>query len=144
LKGGASGASGETLPNANASRTEKLFNTVAVLPNLKAVREVTKPEMGLLATNCAVISRTAWQELGGFDEAFAGGGEDTDLARRMLEAGHRVMRDPALSVHHTHGLGPINSLRQVVHWAHILRGPNEFDAKKLARRRPDLNLSAEG
>ncbi len=41
-------------------------------------------------------------ELGGFDDDFADGGEDVDLCLRIAEAGHRVVYDPAVIVRHRH------------------------------------------
>lgn len=37
---------------------------------------------------CALIRRSLWEKLGGFDEAFANGGEDVDLCLRARAAGH--------------------------------------------------------
>ncbi len=36
---------------------------------------------------CALIERSVWQQLGGFDETFSNGGEDVDLCFRLRAAG---------------------------------------------------------
>ena len=38
---------------------------------------------------CAVVRRTVFQQLGGFDEAYHNGGEDVDLCLRLRRRGLR-------------------------------------------------------
>jgi glycosyltransferase involved in cell wall biosynthesis len=129
-------AYGMTLPNANASRTE-LLASAFVQPGwlAKSARQVTSKDtgMGFMASNCAVIRREAWSEVGGFNEAFGAGGEDGALGKALLAVGHDVIFEPALSVHHTHGLGPINSLRQLLNWSRMGK-PREFKTHDLSYR----------
>lgn len=132
------GGAGSALVNANASRTERLTYTLSVLSQLRSLQYSKKAGMGALQATGAVVAREAWRELGGFDERFAAGGEDADMARRIIEAGYKIVRDPALSTHHTHGLGPIDSARQMLHWQSVFKGPAEFDEASVLRRRPDL------
>lgn len=62
---------------------------------------------------CLLIRRSVYQELGGFDEAFRNGGEDTDLCLRLYEAGWGVYYEPASVVtHHESASGPER-------WAHV-------------------------
>jgi GT2 family glycosyltransferase len=55
-----------------------------------------------IVTGCLCLApRTAWDELGGFDEAFFMYGEDADLATRARKAGYRPAITPdAVIVHH--------------------------------------------
>jgi glycosyltransferase involved in cell wall biosynthesis len=46
------------------------------------------------------VRRETFERLGGFDESFGYIGEDTDFVRRALEAGARVVLDPAARVRH--------------------------------------------
>lgn len=120
------GAYGLALPNINSTRSERLGVMILGIPRmLKEPQRLTKPEVGALASDRALISRDAWRELGGYDIAYGAGGEDGDLARRMLAAGIDIVRDPVLTTHHTHGLGPVRSLVQVIDWYRISR-PHEF------------------
>lgn len=131
-------AYGVSLPNHNATWTERIGAVQLGLPRLlrPASRE-REDQIGILATNCAAISVEAWREMGGFDARFASGGEDGAMARKMLAAGVPIAREPALSVHHTHGLGPINGLKQLLHWRGFKEGA-PFDESALLRFRPDL------
>ena len=132
------GIYGVTLPNKNATYTEWFGAYVLGIPKLLKPMEASKdPGMGILAANCSIVSKKAWESLGGYNEAFAAGAEDNDLAKRMMAAGWTIMREPIISVHHSHGLGPINALRQFKYWSKILK-PQPFDHKKLLTYRPDL------
>lgn len=46
------------------------------------------------------VRRETFEALGGFDESFGYIGEDTDFVRRALDAGARVVLDPAVRVRH--------------------------------------------
>lgn len=120
------GAYGPALPNANSTRSERLGAIMlGIARMLKEPQRLVKPEVGALASDRAIVSRDVWRELGGYDVAYGAGGEDTDLARRMLAAGIDIVRDPVLTTHHTHGLGPVRSLVQLIEWYRISR-PHEF------------------
>ncbi len=54
---------------------------------------------------CAVLPKSIWDELGGFDEHYAPAYyEDTDLAFRVWRAGYEVIYQPAATVVHFEGL----------------------------------------
>lgn len=137
---GFGGAYGLPLSDANASWTERLAFGVRQLRYLRGAVRIIKDKPGMLGANTSVISKAAWSALGGFDETFAAGGEDSELARKMLAAHMKIVRDPVLSLHHSHGLGPVNSLRQARHWVEVYRNARGFDGQRVARRRPDLDL----
>jgi glycosyltransferase involved in cell wall biosynthesis len=131
------GAFGTVLPNDNASYIEKLAalgNVLASRPAHK-IKEVT---MGVLAATGAMIAKPAWQELGRFDERYEAGGDDTALAGLMLKNGYDVLREAALTVHHSHGLGMVDYIKQDRAWNKSLKGPQPYDEQELLARRPDL------
>lgn len=100
---------------------------------------IEKAVAGVLGANCSIIKRSVWQDLGGYDEKFAGGGEDLELARRMLAQGLQIIREPLCSPFHAHGLGVIDSIKQMHHWRQIAGSqPRPFDTDKIHARRPDL------
>ena len=137
------GAYGVTLPNYNATWTERFGAVFLGVPRLLLSGEVVhEPTLGMLATNCAVISKKAWQELGGFDERFGSGGEDTQLGKVMLQKGWQVIREPILSVYHTHGIGPIDGFRQWRNWRTLAHG-TPFDERQLYAFRPDLRRKSQ-
>lgn len=130
-----------TVPNANASLTEKLamgFYEPAGMISRPAV-PLTKEVMGMMGGNCSLVRREAWEKLGGYDPRYGAGGEDADFGRRALAAGYKIMIDPVLTVHHTHGLSFLDNLRQLHYWSKLGK-PVPFDAAKLAKFRNDLAL----
>ena len=50
-----------------------------------------------------LVRREAFEAVGGFDEGFFLYCEDTDLCRRLRDAGHTVRFEPAAEVHHLGG-----------------------------------------
>jgi hypothetical protein len=97
--------------------------------------------MGALAGTGAMIAKSAWQELGRFDLRYETGGEDTALAKLMLKNGFGIVLEPALTVHHSHGLGLRNSVKQELHQLQTVRSPKQFDRQELLERRPDLRAN---
>jgi N-acetylglucosaminyl-diphospho-decaprenol L-rhamnosyltransferase len=60
-------------------------------------------DVGWLSGSCLVVRRTAFEEVGGFDEGFFMFMEDVDLGRRLGEAGFQSRWVPDASVVHTGG-----------------------------------------
>lgn len=124
-----SGVYGITVPDDTASRTEKLF--AAHYKN--EVRNISHVSMGVFGATNAMIRMAAWREHP-FDETFAGGGEDTEWARQALKRGESIIFESGLNVRHSHGLGPIGSVRQWLHWRKVFRGPTALERSKLTNK----------
>lgn len=105
---------------------------------LRGVCAVRKAGVGVLcATNC-IVRRSLWEDEP-FDESFERGGEDIMWARWALDNGHAIIRDPAFSVYHSHGLGWRDFGRQWRFWLSYFNGqPQEFSKNELRLFRPDL------
>lgn len=133
------GAFGTCLPNEGASYLESW--AAAADPTLflaRPAKHIKKCGLGALGATGAMISKTVWKELDGFDDRYQAGGEDTALAKSMLESGYGVVQEPALTVHHSHGLLWRDTFKQWVHQQQVVKGPSEFNRKGLLQRRPDL------
>jgi len=130
------------LPTENASRTDRWLDIVYDQGLFKPPREVHKAGLGVMGATSAMFSRAVWQELGQFDESYETGGEDTALAREMLVNGYGIVSEPALSVHHAHGLGLLATIKELKHFTDTVRAPRSLQGEVLARRqsRFDLNL----
>ena len=107
-------------------------------------------DVDCVSGSCLLIRRSAWEEMGGFDERYAPAFfEEYDLCFRMRAAGHRVVYQPAARVHHagsaTYGIEVrdrqtrINGERFRRRWAAELAqaeaGPRQVLLAR-ARRRP--------
>lgn len=129
------GVYGRVLPNTNASFGESLFWGASQLKT--AAHPIVQAEMGVMgATNC-MVRMESWRQQP-FDPAYAMGGEDTAWARWALSHGHKIIFEPLLSVHHSHGLRPIKLLKQYAHWRQINKQAVVFDQNDIRNRRPDL------
>jgi hypothetical protein len=58
----------------------------------------------------------------------------------MLRAGYRVVQEPAMTVHHSHGLGFKDSVKQYINQL-ATRAPAQLDKQRLLARRPDLRAN---
>ncbi len=136
------GAFGTVLPNQGASYSERWGATGANGFLARPARRIKRAGPGVLGATAAMIAKPAWEELGRFDERYQAGGEDTALARSMLKNGYAVVQEPAMTVHHSHGLGLRDSVKQYLHWLRVLGKPKQLDRQELLRRRPDLRANA--
>jgi O-antigen biosynthesis protein len=125
------------LPNWNASWLERHEN--AIRPTFwKDPQMITGRALGLMGANCSIVKRSVWEALGGYDERYAGGGEDLALALSMLDNGLTIMREPLCSVYHSHGLSLRNGVRQWLHWMEVGKKATAFNTRQVHTRRPDL------
>ncbi len=85
----------------------------------------------LSTLNCAV-RRAVFDEVGWFDESLTLGGEDTELAYRMVKAGKRILYHPAAQVTHP----PRSSLSGFVRWF-FRRGRAKY---QFARKVPEVGV----
>lgn len=101
---------------------------------------IPKWQGGAMVAHRSVVLKDAWQEVGGYDERFERGGEDTDFAKRLLAAGGVIVREPGMSVHHSHGkLSLLATIRQARELSSLRQGsPSEFSHAHLATYRADL------
>lgn len=133
----AAGAFGHALPGPTASTIE---NSIA-MGNLFYARRrtVKKAGIGTMAATGSLLRKSAWSELGTFDERFERGGEDTRLAQEMIDSGYAVVDEPLLGTHHTHGLDLTDTVKQWVEWSRLGK-PLKIDTPMIQKRRPDLHL----
>ena len=106
----------------------------------RPAKPIRRCGLGTLGATGAMISKRVWTELGRFDERYQAGGEDTALAKSMLKAGYRVVREPAMTVHHSHGLGFKDTVKQYINQI-ATRAPTQLDKQHLMARRPDLRAN---
>jgi N-acetylglucosaminyl-diphospho-decaprenol L-rhamnosyltransferase len=105
--------SGEVYPSARAVPSLRTGVGHALFANLwidnpwsRAYRNDTRAEpvrrdAGWLSGACVLVRRTAFDELGGFDEGFFMYFEDVDLGFRLGKAGYRNVYEPNATVLHT-------------------------------------------
>ena len=126
------------LPNKHASLAERVlgglapfkFNYAQPIPNIR---------LGVMGASGAMFSKSAWQTLGEFDERYETGGEDTVLARAMLDNGYDVICEPAIAVHHAHGETLWQFTKTQMRYYRIIKGnPQQLNQDILAQRQSRL------
>lgn len=87
-------------------------------PRVKSVREVPS-----VTGACMMIKKDIYNNIGGFDERFINGWEDTDLALKVREAGYKIWYNGNAKIYHKH-FGSINAGR----FAHELENRRLYDS----------------
>lgn len=118
----------------NASRTDNWMRAGNALELFRQPRRIHMAAMAVMGATGAIFSKEAWQELGRFDERYETGGEDTAMARAILQAGYGIVKEPAMAVHHAHGLSLAKTAREMLHYMRTVRGPQAMQQGLLARR----------
>ncbi|QJU54432.1 glycosyltransferase family 2 protein [Herbiconiux sp. KACC 21604] len=70
--------------------------------------EAGAADVGWLSGSCLLVRRTAFEQLGGFDESYFMYFEDVDLGYRLGKAGWRNRYEPAAVVEHSGGHSTVN------------------------------------
>lgn len=130
----------DQIPHSNATSVEKtlFYITSRIHTRLKrGTFNVVRMHGGLTGGTGCMIRMSVWREHK-FDEAYGHGGEDLAWGRWALRTNHTLIYDPLTAVHHSHGLGFINLMRQLKYWGYISLKKGEFKTDKVHRYRPDL------
>jgi len=129
------------LPTENASKADRWLDILYDRGLFKPPQVVRKAGLGVMGATGAMFSKAVWHELGQFDESYQTGGEDTALAREMLANGYEIMSEPALSVHHAHGLGFLATVKELKGFADTVRGPRSMNSNALVTRQSRFGVS---
>ena len=108
----------------------ELFGLHAAFPANRWIRRFyyaeqdlnTNPWVETVSGAAMLIRAEAFQQVGGFDEGFRMYFEETDLCRRLLDAGYRVALYPQATAVHWHGASTLQtSVRQVEYYLNYVR-----------------------
>jgi len=121
------GAFGIGLPDKQASLAERAGARLLGAHMLKDGQPIRmeKGGLGMLSADSSIVRKAVAQELG-YAPEYGMGGHDGHLGELMLDNGLIVVRDTMLSVHHTHGFGPLTSLKQLQMWR-AMAEPHDYD-----------------
>lgn len=113
----------------DANLLERFFYGANVLSSKKLliIDKVEKIGGGVLGFTNAIIDRNLWEKHN-IDERFARGGEDLDWAKYWVRRGFVVIHDKRFRVYHSHNLGPIGQIKQLINWATLI-WPRKFKAQ---------------
>lgn len=117
------------LPNANwLERLTYNFWSGIVRARRRVINREKDVNMGVLGFTNAMIRRDLWSQYH-INEAFAAGGEDGDWGRHWVARGFVLIHDPKFKVYHSHDLGAIDLIRQLLGWRRMHK-ENEFKPQK--------------
>jgi GT2 family glycosyltransferase len=95
---------------------------------------------------CMMIRRAVFDEVGGFDESFGIGFNDTDLCLRIGAAGYRILYDGSTMLYHYESatrsqtqqvFHPEDTKRMITRWGDALREGDRFYSPNLSLRTQD-------
>lgn len=77
-------------------------------------RETGRRDAGWLSGSCLLVRRTAFEEIGGFDERYFMYFEDVDLGFRLGRAGYRNVYEPSVAITHSGAHSTSESSRRMI------------------------------
>ncbi len=84
-----------------------------------AVRDTGPVDVEWAVAACLIVRRTAFEQIGGFDERYFLYFEDVDFGVRLGSAGYRIRYDPTVSVFHDHRAASRSSVASAATRHHI-------------------------
>jgi GT2 family glycosyltransferase len=79
--------------------------------------ELPPTKVGAVDGGHLLIRRSAWLEVGGFDQDFFAYYDELDLCARLLARGYEVLYEPRLRVHHARGTSSDRVRWKRIYWA---------------------------
>lgn len=118
------GCYGDVVALEDGSIYEKVYNKLGyiknkLLSNSKELRLETEIHPGILSCSNASIRRTVFNTHRFADELGKNGGEDVELAYRIIKDNKYVAYDPKLVVKHSHGKNLIGFIKELNNWKKI-------------------------
>lgn len=110
------GVYGEVVALPDGSIVEKLFNNIGYKRSLKKgilYEEDIHP--GILSCSNAFIRKDLWKSHR-FKEELGKGGEDVELAYRIIKDGFKIVKSPEILVKHSHGSNLVKFLKEFKGW----------------------------
>ncbi len=95
---------------------------------------------------CLMVSRTLFDQVGGFDEHLPVEFNDVDLCLRIRQQGYRIVYDPAVVLYHHENatrkgrLSPSDEKRFIEQWGNLLVKGDPYYNPNLTLRREDWSL----
>jgi GT2 family glycosyltransferase len=101
-------------------------------------------ELDVVTAACLAVGRAAFEQIGGFDEAYVNGWEDVDLCLRLRVAGHQIVYRGDLWLWHDEGRtrGPVrgadaNAAYFYGRWQNVLESDEELVDRVFGARLPE-------
>ncbi|MGG2024819.1 glycosyltransferase [Gottfriedia sp. S16(2024)] len=110
------GVYGEVIALPDGSITEKLFNNLGYKKSLKEGTIFEKEiHPGILSCSNAFLRKDIWKKHK-FKEELGHGGEDVEMAYRIIQEGKYIVKEPNLLVMHSHGSSFFKFIKEFRAW----------------------------
>lgn len=112
------GCYGDVIALEDGSLTEKIFHFLGYIKNINKSKEIvyeTKIHQGILSCSNASFRKSIWQR-NKFKDKLGKGGEDIELAYRIINDGYVVAKVPDLLVKHSHGSSFFKFVNEYISW----------------------------
>ena len=122
------GCYGDVIALDDGSFTEKCYHYLGYLKNInkkKGVIYETEIHPGILSCSNASIRKSLWEK-NKFANELGKGGEDVELAYRIIQTGYVIAQVPDLLVKHSHGSNLIKFIKEMIGWKKMYEDVLEY------------------
>ena len=122
------GCYGDVIALDDGSWVEKFFHYLGYIKNINKSKEniyETEIHPGILSCSNASFRKSIWEK-NKFKEELGKGGEDVELAYRIIKAGYVVAKVPSLLVKHSHGSSLLKFIKEFKGWRSMYNAVEEY------------------
>lgn len=120
------GVYGEVIALPDGSFIEKIFNNLGYKKSLNRGRIYEKDiHPGILSCSNAMLRREIWEKHK-FKEALGHGGEDVEMAYRIINDNFWIVKAPELLVKHSHGSSLIKFINEFKGWRKMYKDVEKY------------------
>lgn len=122
------GCYGDIVALDDGSLVEKLFHYLGYIKNMNKSRKIVyekKIHPGILSCSNASVRKNIWKK-NKFKEELGKGGEDVELAYRIIQSGYVIAKAPNLLVKHSHGSNLFKFTKELKSWKNMYKNVEEY------------------
>lgn len=122
------GCYGDVIASKDGSIWEKIYHYLGYIKNVNKSKEIiyeTKIHPGILSCSNASIRKDIWEK-NKFAEELGNGGEDVELAYRIINEGYVIAQVPTLLVEHSHGSNLNKFIKELISWKKMYKDVDEY------------------
>lgn len=122
------GCYGDIIALRSGSLVEKFFHYLGYIKNINKGKKIIyerKIHPGILSCSNASFRKHLWEK-NKFKEELGDGGEDVELAYRIIEDGYVIAKAPTLLVKHSHGSNLIEFIKELKLWKSMYNNVEKY------------------
>ena len=122
------GCYGEIIALEDGSWVEKVYHYLGYIKNINKIKKVVYEKEihpGILSCSNASVRKKIWSK-NKFKEELGMGGEDVELAYRIIKEGYVIAKVPYLLVKHSHGSNLVKFINEFKAWRKMYNMVDEY------------------